>query len=216
MAYEYTLPGGPILSPTRNPFNWSKVELVSRDITKEWLLVDEIANHLNLFGDTSQADYLEMLGLATRQAIEDIIGVPFADQTWRVYYGGPTLYGSTVCLDMPESSGPVTINSLKYWTDAATPLEVTIDPSTYYYDASGNKLVCTTLPASINSMMTAPVTLEYTITANSMATYPVIKQAGFLLVTHFYNQRCETVEKALQSIPFGVNTLLRNYRQLVM
>ena len=52
---------GPYLGTTRNPFSYEKFEQVSRDIATSWLTLDQITNQLNLFGDTSQDDYLQGL-----------------------------------------------------------------------------------------------------------------------------------------------------------
>ena len=115
----------------------------------------------------------------------------------------------------PVLSG-VSITAVKYWTDDAPPTLVTVDISQYYYDVSGNKVIVLNLPTGINSSMTAPIFIEYSTTANPLASYPVIKQAGLLLLTHLYNNRSNTVEKRLSDIPFGVSTLLRSYKPLVM
>ena len=34
---------------TRNPFNYEKIEQINRDLTTNWLTLDEITNQLNLF-----------------------------------------------------------------------------------------------------------------------------------------------------------------------
>jgi hypothetical protein len=36
---------------TRNPFNYDKFEQISRDLTTNWLSIDEIAKQLNLGTD---------------------------------------------------------------------------------------------------------------------------------------------------------------------
>jgi hypothetical protein len=64
--------------------------------------------------------------------------------------------------------------------------------------------------------MTAPIVIDYTTAPNPIAAYPVIKQAGLLLLTHLYNNRANATEVKLKDIPFGVTTLLRNYKPLVM
>jgi hypothetical protein len=132
------------------------------------------------------------------------------------------LYGTPLSLDLPEVSQAVnpanpgvTVNAVKYWTDG-TPTLITVDPTTYYYDNSGNKVVLQTLPSNLNASMTSPVYCEYTTAANPLSTYPVIKQAALLLLTHLYNQRSNTVDGQLKEIPFGVATLLRAYKPLVM
>jgi hypothetical protein len=92
----------------------------------------------------------------------------------------------------------------------------TVPRSQYYYDPSGNKIVLQQLPTDLNGDMTSPVFCEYVTAANPLAQYPVIKQAGLLLFTHLYNNRSNTTEVKLNEIPFGVATLLRPYKPLVM
>jgi hypothetical protein len=207
---------------TRNPFNYEKVEQINRDVATPWLTLEQITQQLNLFDDESQDTYLKSLELATRQAIEDYLGLSIFSTQYRVWYNTASLYGTPLSLDLPEISqniNPampgVTINSVKFWTDG-TPVLTTVDPTTYYYDNSGNKVVLQTLPSNLNASMTSPVYCEYTTTANPISTYPVIKQAALLLLTHLYNQRSNTVEGQLKEIPFGVATLLRAYKPLVM
>lgn len=210
-------------APTRNPFNYEKFEQISRDIATEWLTLDEITNQLNLYDDQSQDGYLQNLELATRQAIEDYLGMSIFPVKYRVWYNASSLYGTPLTLDLPEVSqnfNPgqpgVAINAVKYWTEATPPVLTTVNPSTYYYDPSGNKIVLQSLPNNLNNAMTSPVYCEYTTAANPLAQYPVIKQAGLLLFVHLYNNRSNTTESSLKEIPFGVATLLRPYKPLVM
>jgi hypothetical protein len=210
-------------APTRNPFNYAKVEQTNRDNTTRWLELSAIANQLNLFEDESQDDYLSALELAVRQAIEDYIGLSIFPASYRVWYNASSLYGTPLTLDLPEVSqnfnpaqAGVTINAVKYWTQATPPVLVTVASNQYYYDASGNKVVLQSLPSNLNSSMTSPVYCEYTTVANPLASYPVIQQAGLLLFVHLYNNRSNTSEASLKDIPFGVSTLLRPYKPLVM
>jgi hypothetical protein len=96
------------------------------------------------------------------------------------------------------------------------PVLTAVASSTYYYDPSGNKVIIQSLPTSINSEMTAPIVCDYSTAPNPLQTYPVIKQAGLLLLTHLYNNRSNTTDIQLKDIPFGVSTLLRPYKPLVM
>ena len=217
---QYGLPYG---AATRNPFNYIKVEQVLRDNTTAWLTLAEITNQLNMFDDESQDAYLSGLELATRQAIEDYLGMSIFPITYRVWYGMDSIAANPISFDLPEVSqninpvlSGVSITSVKYWTYATPPVLVTVDVDQYYYDPSGNKVIVLNLPTGINSSMTAPIFIDYSTTANPLANYPVIKQAGLLLLTHLYNNRSNTVEKQLHDIPFGVSTLLRSYKPLIM
>jgi len=215
--------GYPFGGVTRNPFNYVKFEQINRDIVTPWLTLDEITQQLNLFNDESQDDYLKMLELATRQAIEDYLGLSIFSVTYRVWYGTESLIASPCSLDLPEVSqnqyadqAGLTIDKLAYYNTNVPATLVEISASQYQYDPSGNKLIVQSLPTDCNTVMTAPIIVEYTTVPNVMSTYPVIKQAALLLLTHLYNNRSETVDRRQVQIPFGVSALLRPYKPLVM
>lgn len=218
--YQYAAPFG---AQTRNPFNYVKVEQIDRDSVTPWLTLDEITQQLNLFQDESQDTYLSSLELATRQAIEDYLGMSIFPVSYRVWYGSESLVASPISLDLPEVSqnfypnqAGVTIDRVGYWNDSFPPVFTALASSSYYYDASGNKVIVNNLPTDVNSVMTAPIIVDYTTVSNPLSAYPVIKQAGLLLLTHLYNNRSNSTEVQLKDIPFGVTTLLRSYKPLVM
>jgi hypothetical protein len=145
------------------------------------------------------------------------LGLPIFNQSYTVYYGASALYGTPLTLDLPEvSQSGTVINSVKYYSDASPTVLTTVAASSYYYDVTGNKVILNDLPTDLNTNMTSPVICNYTISSSILAQYPVIKQAGLLLLTHLYNNRSETTAGALQRIPFGVDVLLRQYKPLVM
>ena len=128
---------------------------------------------------------------------------------------------SPTSLDLPEVSqnsnsslAGVTISKVAYYNSSN--VLTTVSPSIYYYDASGNKVIVSSLPTDINSDMTAPIIVEYSTVANPIQTYPVVQQAALLLLTHLYNNRSNTTNIMQKDIPFGVSTLLRPYKPLVM
>lgn len=197
----------------RQPFNYDRFEQINRDVVTPWLTTDEIANQLNLFTDESQDAYLQALELAVRMAIEDYLGLPIIPTSYRVYYGVPD--GESAELDIPlGSKGGVTIDAVKYYNSAN--VLTTIDSAGYYYDPTGQKVVCSVLPNDINQQMTSPIIVEYTAASSDIGTYPVVKQAGLLMFTHLYNNRSDTTEANLKHIPYGVDRLLRPYKPLVM
>lgn len=212
MASQIQVPEG----NTRNPFSYEKVEQIARDSATAWLTLDEITNQLNLFGDESQDSYLESLELAARMFIEDYLGMTIFPITYKVYYGTSGITSTPLSLDLPAySQGGITINSVKYWNGSN--VLTTVSTSSYYLDASGDKIVVTTFPTDVNTDRTAPIVIEYKTAANPLAQYATIKQAGLLLIAHYYNNRSDTGEtRYLKKIPFGVDSLLRPYKPLVM
>lgn len=213
---EITTTGG-----SREPFNYTKVEQVDRDNVTPWLEIADIRDQLNLYGDTSQDDYISMLELASRQFIEDYLGMSIFPITYRVYYDQANIANTPVALDLPAvsqnfypSQSGVTIKSVKYWNSSN--VLTTVASSNYYFDQSGNKVVLTSLPTDMNTNRTAPLYCEYTAVPNPLSAYPVIKQAALLLITHWYNVRAQTTEKIMREIPFGFHTILRPYKPLVL
>lgn len=214
---------GPYLGSNRNPYSYEKVEQVSRDILTSWLTLDEITNQLNLFQDESQDVYLLNLELATRMAIEDYLGMSIFPIQYKVYYGATNSTGTQMTLDLPEVSQDfrntpgVVINSVGYWSADSVPVFTLLPKTDYYYDPTGNKIVISTgMPSEVNQVMSNPIVATYTTNASPIAQYPVIKQAGLLLLTHLYNQRSDTTFGVLHKIPFGVEALLRSYKPLVL
>lgn len=219
-----TLGLAPIGNDTRNPFNYEKFEQIGRDLTTGWLTLDEITNQLNLFGDESQDAYLEGLELAVRMHIEDYLGMSIFPTSYRVYYGVSSLYANPLSLDLPETnyidkfnSGGTTINKVAFYNGSSPSVLTTLPVTEYYYDSTGNKVILPNgMPSNVSMVRTSPLIIEYTQNANFTQAYPVIKQAGLLLLTHLYNNRSETTLSKLQNIPYGIDALLRPYKPLVM
>jgi hypothetical protein len=156
-------------------------------------------------------------------AVEDYLGMSILPVQYKAYYGATNnSMGMQTSLDLPEisqdtnNSTGVTINSVKYYNMDTPPVLTTIASTEYFYDPSGNKIVINSLPNDINTFMTNPVVVLYSLNANPIGTYPVIKQAGLLILTHLYNNRSDTSTDKLKQIPFGAQTLLRPYKPLVL
>ena len=208
----------PFYAGNRNPYNYAKFEQIGRDVSTQWLTMDECTNQLNLFNDESQDAYIASIELATRMAIEDFLGMAIFATQWRVYYGNLGVYNTSWYLDLPEvspGSAGVTINSVQVYADSNT-VPVTLAGGSYSYDPTGNRIILNELPNNINQNIVNPIVVTYTQNANTIATYPVVKQAGLMLLTHIYNNRSNTTDMNLKEIPFGVAQLLRPYKPLVM
>lgn len=204
---------------SRNPFSYEKVIQLSRDITTGWLTLDEITQQLNLFEDESQDGYLTSLEVATRMAIEDFLGMSIFPITWRAFYGNSSTINTQVFLDLPEitqGDNGVTIVNVSYYNEATPPVLTNLARTAYYYDPTGNKVVVSSFPSDVNVFMSNPIVVTYTTNANFYAQYPVVKQAGLLLLTHLYNNRSNTTIETLKTLPWGVEMLLRPYKPLVM
>lgn len=214
---------GPFLANSRNPYSYEKIEQVSRDIVTSWLTLDEITQQLNLVGDESQDTYLTDLEIATRMAIEDFLGMPIFPVTYKVYYGANGQTGTQMSLDLPEVSQDfrnqvgTKINTVAYYNGNNPPVVVPLATTDYYYDPTGNKVVVMEgLPSNVSTVVTSPIVITYTLNPSIISQYPVIKQAGLLLLTHLYNNRSNTTMEVLHKLPFGVEQLLRPYKPLVM
>ena len=211
----------PFYSDQRNPYNYAKFEQVDRDVVTPWLTLDEITQQLNLFQDESQDSYLQSLELATRMAIEDYIGAAIYPTTYKVYYTNFGLYNTSVFLDLPEvavnanNKVGVTIDAVEFYSTSNT-VPVLIASSNYSYDPTGNRVILNTIPNTLNQTVANPIMVTYTQNSAFLSTYPVIKQAALMLLTHLYNNRSNTTDGRLHEVPFGVATLLRPYKPLIM
>jgi hypothetical protein len=72
------------------------------------------------------------------------------------------------------------------------------------------------MPSPLSQTIANPVVITYTQSVSEIPQYPVIKQAGLLLLTHLYNNRSNTTERIMHELPYGVSQLLRPYKPLVM
>ena len=216
------LTAGNYYGSTRNPWSYQKVEQYDRDVSTAWLTLEEITQQLNLFDDESQDTYLAGLELATRMAIEDYLGMSILPTSYKCYYlATNNSMGMQTALDLPEVSqdsqySGVTINEVGYWNNLQPPTFEVLDQAEYFYDPTGNKVIINMLPNNINTVMTNPVVVDYTLNANPIGVYPVIKQAGLLLLTHLYNNRSNSNANIMYDIPFGVTQLLKPYKPLVL
>jgi hypothetical protein len=218
-----TLTSGSYYGLPRNPYSYEKVEQISRDTVTSWLTLEEITQQLNLFQDESQDSYLSGLELAVRMAIEDYLGMSIFPITYKAYYGATNnSMGMQTSFDLPEVSqnfnnqAGTVINSVAYYNGDNPPVLTTIASTEYFYDPTGNKVVVNALPNDISTVMTSPVVITWQTKANPIAQYPVIKQAGLLLLTHLYNNRSNSNAAVMHDIPFGVTSLLRLYKPLVL
>jgi hypothetical protein len=218
-----TLTSGSYYGLPRNPYSYEKVEQISRDTLTSWLTLEEITQQLNLFQDESQDSYLQGLELATRMAIEDYLGMSIFPITYKAYYGATNnSMGMQTAFDLPEVSqnfnnqAGVVINSVAYYNLDNPPVLTTIASTEYFYDPTGNKVVVNAMPNNISTTVTNPIVITWQTKANPIAQYPVIKQAGLLLLTHLYNNRSNSNVLIMHDIPFGVTSLLRLYKPLVL
>jgi len=218
-----TLTSGSYYGLPRNPYSYEKVEQISRDILTSWLTLEEITQQLNLFQDESQDAYLSGLELATRMAIEDYLGMSIFPIIYKAYYGATNnSMGMQTAFDLPEVSqnfnnqAGTVINSVAYYNGDNPPVLTTIASTEYFYDPTGNRVVVNAIPNDISTTVANPIVVTWQTKANPIAQYPVIKQAGLLLLTHLYNNRSNSNASVLHDIPFGVTTLLRLYKPLVL
>ncbi len=152
----------PFYAGNRNPFNYAKIEQVSRDLATAWLTLDEITQQLNLFQDESQDQYLESIELATRMAIEDFLGMAIFPTTWRTYYANLGVYNTQWFLDLPEvglGATGVTINKVEVYTTSNT-VPVTLAANSYSYDPTGNRVILNQLPNNLNQNIVNPIVVQ--------------------------------------------------------
>ena len=214
LVFDNVVYGGLYLASNRQPFNWYSLRELERDLTSEWLDLAIVRAHLNLYDDTSQDDLLTEYELATRQYIEDYLGKSIFSKGYQTNYGLNVFQDPITALDLPNAYQNVTISQVAFWNQNGT--QQIVPTSGFTYDDIGAKVVIQSFGTSVDPNRTAPISVQFTVDENPIATYATVKQAGLLLITHFYNNRSMTSEKSMSQIPFAFDTLLRPYREIVL
>jgi uncharacterized phiE125 gp8 family phage protein len=214
LVFDNVVYGGLYLASNRQPFNWYSLQELERNLTTEWLDLETIRAHLNLYSDTSQDALLEQYELATRQYIEDYLGKSIFSKSYQTNYGLGVFQDPVTALDIPNAYSNVTINLVNYWDENGVNQMVPMGKFTF--DDIGAKVIIQSFGTSVDPNRTAPISVQFTVDSNPIATYATVKQAGLLLLAHFYNNRSMTSEKAQTQLPFAFDTLLRPYREIVM
>ena len=214
LIFDNTVYGGLYLASNRQPFNWYSLKELERDLTTEWLDLAIVRAHLNLYDDTSQDDLLTEYELATRQYIEDYLGKSIFARGYQTNYGLNVFQDPVTALDIPNAYQNVTISQVAFWDENGA--NQIVPTANFLYDDVGAKVVIQSFGTSVDPNRTAPISVQFTVDVNPIATYATVKQAGLLLITHFYNNRSMTAEKTMTQVPFAFDTLLRPYREIVL
>ena len=211
--------GGLFVASDNQTYNWYTFKETERDVTSTWLIQEEILSTLNLYGDLSQVEsgFLSDLEFASRMFIEDQLGRAIFDRSFQTTYQSVVLNGYPyIALDLPEAQTSTTVNSVRFYDSEMPPALQTIASQYWFFDPTGNKVALSQQPNALNKFMTAPLLVDFTVTADPIATYPNVRRAGLLFLTHLYNNRSATSEKKMDYIPAGIYELLLPYKELVM
>ncbi len=156
---------------------------------------------------TDDDAFLNGLVAAATEWTERHTGRSLAEHTWTLTLDS---FSEATRLPMPPVTG---INSVTY-IDADGATQTLARTAYHLYGAGGfdpfvRPAWSTCWPATADGEPDA-VTIEYE--AGAACPTPV-KQAILLLVSHLYENREASTEAALKDIPFGVDALLKDYRQ---
>jgi len=163
-------------------------------------------------GDTTEDTLLTMFIKAARGFCEKITRRAFATQTIEAYLDA---FPAANYIELP--CPPLqNVTSIKYKDSAGN--ETTMTVNTDYLVDTDRNIGRIVLPYA-GTWPTAtlwpvnPITIEYIAGYTATNLIPdELKIAVLLLIGHLYEHREETVEKALQNIPFGVDSFLSLYR----
>ena len=201
-----------------NTYNWDRFEEINRDINSLWITPSEAKNAINLFTDDSQDDLISRYTLSARLFIEEYLGRAIFERTFISYYSKSLISTSGLIINIPNGRVDTTIVSVNYYdkTDP-NPILVTYPTQSYFYDKSGFNVVMQNIDGNIiNDYYVSPITCEFQVEADPIASYPNVKQAGLLLIGHFYNHRSNTQDKSIRAIEYGLEALLSPYKDLVL
>lgn len=174
--------------------------------------VADLRLQVNLFGDTTQDNYLQMLCAVGQEQIEDYIGQYLETTSTECYYQRFDTSG----MRLPQPN--VTNVVVQYW-DVNDVLQ-TLSPSTYFVDTTVIPVMVKpvlngTFPAQTSSTRTNPVKISYDSIlygAQNDMDIERINHAFKLIATHWYNNRSDTDVANKKEIPYGFLRLLNKYR----
>tara|TARA_R110000824_G_scaffold5803_2_gene26720 strand:- start:1712 stop:2326 length:615 start_codon:yes stop_codon:yes gene_type:complete len=191
---------------------------ISSPSTVQILTTAEAKTHLRVdFSDDN--DYIDSLVLAAQDVIENYCNIKIMDvtitQRCDSWYDSFELYFSPV-----QNSGKASIEHIKYYNDAATPVLTTWAASNYDFDKYSAPLRVSLADLdsvdgypNISSMLNA-IEITYKIGYSSSSDVPkALKQACLILVGQWYENRQEAVVgRSVGRIPMTATYLMNRYR----
>lgn len=177
-----------------------------------FLSVSDARLQVNLFGDTSQDDYLQLLCSLAQELVEDYIGQYLQPTRTEAFYQRFDTSGMTV----PQ---PYISNyKLEYWDE--NDVLQTVSSSTYFIDTTMNPILIkpvlnATFPAQTSSTRTNAIKFTYDSIlygAENDMDIERIHQTMLLMLTHWYNNRSDTETSPKKEIAYGFLRLLNKYR----
>lgn len=186
--------------------------------TVQILTTAEAKTHLRVdFSDDN--DYIDSLVLAAQDVIENYCNIKIMDvtitQRCDSWYDSFELYFSPV-----QNSGKASIEHIKYYNDATTPVLTTWAASNYDFDKYSAPLRVSLADLdsidgypNISSMLNA-IEITYKVGYSSSSDVPkALKQACLILVGQWYENRQEAVVgRSVGRIPMTATYLMNRYR----
>lgn len=179
-----------------------------------FLSVADARLQLNLFGDTSQDDYLQMMCSVAQEQVEDYIGQYLQTTTTQNYYR--YFDESGLIISQPN----ISCVTVKYWNENDD--LITIDPSIYFVDTTIHPVLVKprknqNFPATngLSETRVNPIQITYEsilFGADSNMDIERVRQAMMLILTHWYNDRSNNDKDFKPEIEYGFLRLLNKYR----
>ena len=219
MAYDFFNFPTPYTNAAAPGLNFDKVVQTTVDNSEIWPTIGVINLQLNLFDDASQGTILRHYSNAARRVIESYLGRNIGDtpSTYDVFYSADKFNVQTpAILTLPtDDSSNITVSGLSYYNALNPAVKTLINPSSYFFDPTGPKIIVSVIPNDVNTYMTSPIVASISITQSDViANDPKVIHAALLLITHYYNNRSAYTDIDMKSLPAGIVTLLSGYKDL--
>ena len=171
--------------------------------------LQEVSDHLSLFGDTTYNAYLTRLIVVASTFASNFIGESLESSTIVDYYNGwdARLELSKRFADSSPAPSVTYYNALNTVSTLAT---------TPIIDGSGEKaaLVYTTAPSeALSTQITNPITVTYSTSALNIAEGQAIKQATLMIISDLFHDRADNIEGSRSKAHITAERLLAPYRR---
>lgn len=183
----------------------------------ELITIDECRAHLNIEpyetnedGDSVHPDddMIMLMQGAAREHCENFLGLTLAPRTYELALDSFPAGAITISAPLLE------VQSITYQEldSDEQPVDVEADPSTYIVDPFGSRIVPVTTWPSVTAATNAVRIIYLSGTSESEPLPFAIRAAILLVLGHLYENREDTGDKALATIPLAAETLMRPLR----
>ncbi len=189
--------------------SFNKIQDYASPVT--YIGLDNLKVHLGIFEDNGEDSYLSSLLLTAQELVSDFVGMDFGSITREELFN--KLDGSPLEL-MRNSTSSLEV---KYYNSSE--VLTTLDPALYIVDSTSSKDVIrfkkdAVLPTDTSELMENFIVVQYISLVDADNVPEAVIVATYMYCTEMYNNRSNSSDKKLNSLPLSAERLLMPLREV--